>query len=83
MPLTQHQEKRLVDWCTSHSIRATCPMCGRNDWSTGEIIHAGAAASSADGDAPAGSQMIQIICDHCRLVMLFDGGVIEESRGPG
>lgn len=76
MPLTEHQEKRLVDWCMSHNIRATCPMCGRNDWSTGEYIPPRAATASSDAIASADAGMIQIICDHCRLVMLFDGSII-------
>ena len=70
MPLTEVQERRLVDWCTVRGICATCPMCGSNDWSTGEIIvpPSGGPAESSDSEAAA---MVQIVCDHCRLVMLF------------
>ena len=70
MPLTEVQERRLVDWCTARGIRATCPMCGNNDWSTGEIVvpSGGATGELFDEEAAA---MVQIVCDHCRLVMLF------------
>jgi len=71
MPLTQDQEKKLVDWCTARGICATCPMCGNNDWSTGEIVAPPPIAEAADFvDEDAGS-MVQVICDHCKLVMLF------------
>ena len=70
MPLTEVQERRLVQWCTTRGIRATCPMCGNNDWNAGEIVAppGGEAAQSFDEEAAA---MVQIVCDHCRLVMLF------------
>ena len=70
MPLTEVQERRLVDWCTARGIRATCPMCGNNNWSTGEIVAppGSEAAQAFDEEAAA---MVQIVCDHCRLVMLF------------
>jgi predicted nucleic-acid-binding Zn-ribbon protein len=69
MPLTQEQERRLVDWCTGHGIHAACPMCGNNDWSAGELVSPPAkAAESFDEEAAA---MVQIVCDHCKLVMLF------------
>ena len=68
MPLTEVQERRLVDWCTARGICATCPMCGNNDWTTGEIVAPPGGAQAFDQEAAA---MIQIVCDHCRLVMLF------------
>lgn len=70
MPMTETQEKRLVDWCQTRGICARCPMCGNNDWSTGEIIAppAGGAAEFFDAE---GAAMIQIVCDHCKLVLLF------------
>ena len=76
MPLTEAQERRLVDWCTTcGGIRATCPMCGNNDWSTGELVAppGGGAAESFDEEAAA---MIQIVCDHCRLVLLFAASAV-------
>ena len=70
MPLTEAQERKLVDWCTGHGICARCPMCGNNDWSTGELISPPPAQAAECYDEEAAS-MIQIVCDHCRLVMLF------------
>ena len=70
MPLTEVQERRLIDWCTARGIRATCPMCGHNDWSAGEIVGATGGGTSQDYDKKAAA-MVQIVCDHCRLVMLF------------
>lgn len=72
MPLTEHQEERLVEWCRAHGVHASCPFCRTNDWSVGEIVaappHTGG-ASSAEQETVS---MVQIICDNCRLLMLFD-----------
>jgi len=70
MPLTEVQERRLAHWCAARGICATCPMCGSSNWSTGEIVTppGGGAAGFFDEEAAA---MVQIVCDHCRLVMLF------------
>jgi len=79
MPLTQQQEKRLVDWCTGHGIRARCPMCGSNDWSAGELISPPAAEAAEFFDEEAAA-MIQIVCDHCRLVMLFAAAPVLQEK---
>jgi predicted nucleic-acid-binding Zn-ribbon protein len=70
MPLTEVQERRLVSWCNARGIRATCPMCGSNDWSAGELVSPPPAEASEFLDEEAAA-MVQIICDHCKLVMLF------------
>ena len=71
MPLTEDQEKRLVNWVYEHKAYASCPACGTNDWSTGEIIaappHTGEARINGGETIP----MIQVICDNCKFVMLF------------
>jgi len=79
MPLTQEQEKRLVGWCTGHGIRARCPMCGNNDWSAGELISPPAADAAEFFDREAAA-MVQIVCDHCKLVMLFAADPVLTER---
>ena len=71
MPLTEDQEQQLVSWCTTRGICAKCPMCGNNNWSTGEIITPPLATRASDAVDEEAASMVQIICDHCRLVMLF------------
>jgi hypothetical protein len=46
-------------------------MCGKNDWSTGEVFAALPAAGFDHDPKGKGATMVQIICDHCKLVMLF------------
>jgi len=71
MPLTEEQERRLVRWCTTRGICATCPMCGNNDWSTGEIVAPPPIAGASGFVDEEAATMVQIVCDHCKLVMLF------------
>ena len=80
MPLSEHQEKRLVDWCMSHGVRAACPFCGKNDWSTGEVVLPSIATTKDSSGTRESSAMVQIICDHCHLVMLFDGRILAEPQ---
>ena len=73
MPLTRDQEKALVAWCSAPEpgIKATCPLCGQNDWSTGEVFAATPAAGFEHDPNGEGATMVQIICDHCKLVVLL------------
>jgi len=82
MPLRSDQAKQLVDWCSSpeRAITATCPLCGKNDWTTGEVFAATPVAGFDHDPNGEGATMVQIICDHCKLVLLlaappiFEGG---------
>ena len=38
MPLDQTQQGKLTTWLNSHSAKVVCPSCGRNNFSTGEIV---------------------------------------------
>jgi hypothetical protein len=71
MPLREDQEKQLVSWCSARGISARCPMCGENDWTTGEVFAATPTAGSKEETHGEGASMVQIICDHCKLIMLF------------
>ena len=81
MPLTGDQEKALVAWCSApeRGIKATCPLCGQNDWSTGEVFAATPAAGFDHDPNGEGAAMVQIICDHCKLVLLLAAGPIFEG----
>lgn len=71
MPLRDDQERKLVSWCSGNGVDARCPMCSKNDWTTGEIVQVELAAESEEAGDSEGTSMIQIICDHCKLIMLF------------
>jgi predicted nucleic-acid-binding Zn-ribbon protein len=71
MPLTEDQEQQLVSWCNARGICARCPMCGNNDWTTGEIVSPSPLAGASEFVDEEAASMVQIICDHCKLVMLF------------
>ena len=76
MPLTEEQERRFVYWCTARGICATCPMCGKNDWAVGEVIAPQTFGTGGTIDPPGAAAMIQIVCDHCKLVLLFSASPI-------
>ena len=71
MPVPETQEKQLVDWCCGHAVSARCPLCGKNDWTVGELFTVDPAAGLAQETDGEGTSMIQIICDHCKLILLF------------
>ena len=81
MPLRSDQEKQLVAWCTDpkRAITATCPMCGKNDWTAGEVFAATPAVGFDINPNAEGATMIQIICDHCKLIQLFAAPPILEE----
>jgi len=73
MPLSRDQENQLVNWCSApeRALHATCPLCGKNDWTTGEVFAATPVAGYGHDPNAEGAAMVQIICDHCKLVLLF------------
>jgi len=73
MPLTKDDEKKLVGWCAVHEVDAQCPMCRKNDWTVGELVRVEPAAGSENQNKGQGTSMIQVICDHCKLILLFAG----------
>ena len=72
MPLDQNQLNQLSAWTNSKGVNANCPACGRNNWSTGDIVTS-PVFTKGGGISIGGPQipMVQLICGNCAHVRLF------------
>jgi len=69
---TEEQIAKINAWLQEHDVRAVCPACGTNNWSTGQIIQS-PVFTPGKGLAIGGPgvPMIQLVCGHCAYIMLF------------
>lgn len=71
MALAQDQVDKLQLWINKKGVKPSCPTCGQNNWSVGDII---AAPVFAGGNFNIGGPtvpMVQLICGNCAYVRLF------------
>jgi predicted nucleic-acid-binding Zn-ribbon protein len=71
MPINQEQATKVQSWLNTKGVTPNCPACGRNNWTTGDVI---AAPVFAEGGFNIGGPtvpMVQVICGNCAYVRLF------------
>jgi predicted nucleic-acid-binding Zn-ribbon protein len=76
MPLDSTQQSKLTAWFNSRNAKVICPACGRNNFSSGEIV---AVPTFAQGGMQIGGPtvpMVQIFCNNCAHALHFAVGPI-------
>lgn len=64
MPLDDEQKEKFGAWLHAKNCDPSCPSCGHNEWSFGDITEA-APANDPTGDA---TPLAMLICKHCAFV---------------
>ena len=81
MALDTQQQARVVRWLSDKGVRGECPACGaRGKWLPGNLIGAPEISRSGMRIGDNMPTMVQVICENCAYVMLFDGGPLGFSE---
>jgi len=79
MLTSEQQFERIIEWFKEKNVNPTCPSCGQNQWTLGDVV----AAPSFDTE-DSNAEMIpmaQLICKNCAYMRLYAAvpiGLIEE-----
>jgi hypothetical protein len=72
MHITDEQRNAFGDWLRQKIGRYACPLCQSNRWSIAVellILHPDEALNEPASPTPA---MVQVVCENCARVELFD-----------
>ena len=82
MPLSEDQRQKLRKWLEEKKATPSCPSCGQNNWSLGEMV---AALPFESGGVRIGGPtvpMVQLVCGNCAYVRFHAAlpiGLIEQN----
>lgn len=77
MKLTAEQKKVFEDWVRQKMEHHSCHLCQSNRWKIGELVVIGS-TDVMDDLAVSAPNMVQLICQNCGHVLLFDVRVVRE-----
>ncbi len=74
MKLSIEQRRVFEDLIRKKLEHHVCQLCQSSHWSVGELI----ACTDHDPTYEASGEMVQLICDNCGQVLLFDASRIKQ-----
>lgn len=78
MKLTSEQQKAFTDWVRQKMEHHSCTLCQSNHWKVGDRLAMASSLTLDEVDASAMPGMVQLTCQNCGHVLLFDVRVIPE-----
>lgn len=80
MKLTTDQEQLVADWVRQKIENQSCSLCSATHWKVGELLHSTETLAVDEFDAVSNHGMVQLICQNCGHVLLFDVRSISNWR---
>jgi hypothetical protein len=72
MKLTGEQQKVFADWVRVKMEHHACSLCQANHWKIGELLVPASSLALDEVDAKSMPGMVQLVCQNCASVLLFD-----------
>jgi hypothetical protein len=76
MKLSSEQQTIFSDWVRQKMEHHACSLCQANKWKIGELMPEQNGTMLDDFDPARGHGMVQLICQNCGHVLLFDVRII-------
>jgi hypothetical protein len=77
MKLTTEQQRVFSDWVHQKMEHHSCQLCQSNQWKIGELMPNSVGTAIDEFDAAAAHGLVQLVCQNCGNVLLFDAHHIQ------
>lgn len=71
MALSQAEQQRVQSWLNTRGRQHSCPVCGANNWSIGDVVSAPIYTNGGVQLGGPSVPMVQLVCSNCVYVRLF------------